>query len=108
MITDLNEPLAPFTKSTTIKTRFTKNSPPRLLTIEFNFAFSTVDQLLQWAIRERVIALQSQLRKLPSEEAFDAFHELGPIVEVLAVQANLPITKHTTLEELIEHAEKEI
>jgi len=107
MITDKNEPLGLLTKSTTIKTRYTQTSPPRTLTVKMNFAFSNIEDLLNWAVRERVIALQSQLRKLPSEEAFDAFHELGPEVEVLAVQCSLPITNHTTLEDLIENAKKQ-
>lgn len=63
----------------------------------------SIGKLLEWSARYLAIRFQHRLRVLPTEEAFDAFHELGPDVEIFAHDAEKPITRHLSKEDLINH-----
>lgn len=85
----------------TIRTRYTANSEPRSIELTIDFTLAELSEVLKWASSERVISFQKRLRQLPNESAFDGFHELGPSVEILAVQAGFHLEHHKTLDELL-------
>jgi len=106
LITDFNKIISGLKTQHSVTTRYYSLSTPRKLDVSLDFTLCELRQILGWASADRVIRLQKQLRSLPNEAAFDAFHELGSEVEILALQAHLPLEQHTTLEDLIKNLRK--
>lgn len=84
-----------------VTTRYHSNAVPHRLDMTVDFSLATVDDVTRWAMRERVITFQKVLRNLPDEEAFQAFHSVGPSIDFLAIEAGVPLDQHSDLEDII-------
>ena len=101
IIKDKNDIIGNLTIKTQMKTRYARGSEQYKLMVNVNFAGCTVEQVLQWAIKQRIIQFQRVLRDLPSEEAFAGFHEAGDEVSIFAIEASNDLEDHTTVDELV-------
>ena len=102
IITDKDSIIADLQTTTTIRTRFARQAEQLPLNVTLSFLGVDIQTLLGWATKERIIAFQRTLRQMPNEESFRAFHEAGPDISILALQAGLPLAQHTDKQQLIQ------
>lgn len=107
LINDKDKKLGTVRHTVKVKTRYWRKTPQRTLNVTFNFAGVSIGKLIEWATRHLIVKFQHRMRLLPTEEAFDAFHEVGPDVEIFALDAEKPITRHLSKEDLINHLKED-
>lgn len=100
MISDNDEYIFGINQQRIIKTSYTRSTPARSLDLSIDFSFASIEQVTQWAMAERVIAFQRVLRQLPTENAFDAFHDSVQPLEIFAIEAGVKLENHTDKQEL--------
>lgn len=100
MVTDKQEHLLGITASREIKTSYNKHTSPRLLSLQLDFTLASAQQIVEWAMSERIIAFQRVLRSLPNKNAFDAFHDSQQPLEIFAIEASVKLENHTDKQEL--------
>jgi len=86
------------TDDTSISTAYMVGMPSKRLKLRLDYTGVSVEKLLSWSTANRVIAFQRKLRELPTQSAFDGFHDGfdDDILEIFALEAGLKLENHSS------------
>lgn len=91
----------------TVYTRWAQGKEAKEIELTLDFFGCSLEQILKWAARDRIIQFQRNLRNMNNEDEFNKFCEVGEKLTIFAFDAHLPFSEHTTVEELIQKIKEE-